>query len=171
MNAAARARLGPSEVLRLVDGQLHDVLTTGLFRESSAPHFATAVFGVLDVSAGEFHIANAGHLPPIVRHANGPTAPVWLPPAAPLGLSTGRFADTTISVNPGNTLLFYTDGLVEVRNEDLEDGIATLATAFRQHGDNPDLEDLADELLTSMGAQPGYGDDDVALVIIRLDAG
>ncbi|HEX4310327.1 MAG TPA: PP2C family protein-serine/threonine phosphatase [Acidobacteriaceae bacterium] len=61
---------------------------------------------------GTMIIANAGHLPP---YRNGQELP--LPSSLPLGLTTdGSWADSPIRLNPGDTLTFLSDGVVEARN-------------------------------------------------------
>lgn len=168
MHAAGRASLGPAEVLRIIDGQLHEVFRSGKLSGPAAPQFATACYGVLDLSRGELCISNAGHLPPLVQRVDGQTFPVWLPAAAPLGLRTGCFTETTIPLASGDTVLLATDGLVEVRGEDLDAGIATLVDTMRRYGSEASLDRLADQILHIMSRRPHYGSDDIALVIARI---
>jgi serine phosphatase RsbU (regulator of sigma subunit) len=72
-------------------------------------------------------------------------------------------------LEPGAILLFYTDGLVERRDRDVDVGIDALADLLHDLGPRtPDLEDLCDQLLGAMiGEKP---EDDVALVAVRLSA-
>jgi serine phosphatase RsbU (regulator of sigma subunit) len=169
MHAAGRADLAPAAVLRIVDGQLHEAIGPGRLSEPAAPQFATACYGVIDIPGQTFTVANAGHLPPLVRRAGGETAPVWLPSAGPLGLLVGRFTDTVVPLAAGDTLVLTTDGLVEVAGEDLTDGVDALADALRRHGAAPSLDIVADRLLDAMSGRPGYGGDDVAMVIVRIE--
>lgn len=70
---------------------------------------------------------------------------------------------------PGSTLLFYTDGLVERRDRDIDDGVDTLADLLRDLGPGtPDLEELCDRLLAGM--IDDTPEDDVALLVVRLDS-
>ncbi len=168
MHAAGRADLAPAEVLRIVDGQLHEAIRPGRLSEPAAPQFATACYGVIDLLGGTLTVANAGHLPPLLRRAGGETTALWLPAAGPLGLLVGQFSDTVVPLAPGDTLVLTTDGLVEVVGEDVTDGVDALADALRRHGAAPSLETLADRLLDAMRTRPGYGGDDVAMVIARI---
>jgi GAF domain-containing protein len=168
MHAAGRAGLAPADVLRVVDGQLHEAIRPARLSEPAAPQFATACYGVIDLAGGKLTVANAGHLPPLVRRAGGETGPLWLPSAGPLGLLVGRFTDTVVPLAPGDTLLLTTDGLVELPGEDITEGVDALADALRRHGAAPSLEHLADRLLEAMSARAGYGGDDVAMVIARI---
>jgi hypothetical protein len=167
MQTAAQAQLAPARVLSLVDARLHEILRSGQLEEPGAPQFATACFAVVEPARQRLSVSNAGHLPLLVRRRGGAVQPVWLPPAKPLGLLIGGFTDTTLPLEPGDTLLMFTDGLVEARDRDLGEGIDLLAEAFGELGGLPALDDLADELLAVMSGRPGYGGDDVALLLVR----
>lgn len=153
IHAAGRADLAPADVLRVVDGQLHEAIGPGRLSEPAAPQFATGCYGVIDIPRRTLTVANAGHLPPLVRRAGGETAPLWLPSAGPLGLLVGRFTDTVVPLAAGDTLVLTTDGLVEVVGEDVTDGVDALADALRRHGAAPSLDTVADRLLDAMSAR------------------
>ena len=75
--------------------------------------------------------SNAGHLPPLLRTADGSVVRLEARPNLLLGLDQGtERVDQVVDLPPGSTLLLYTDGLVERRDEMLEDSIDTLADAF-----------------------------------------
>lgn len=168
MYAAAHAHLRPTDVLALLDAQLHDVTSPGRPGQPADPQFATACYGVLDPADRCLYVANAGHLPLLIRSAAGPVRTVELPPAAPLGLLVGGFTEVTVPFAPGETLAVFTDGLVETRYEDLFTGVAILAAALEHIGAEPDLDTLADHLLDTMSHRPGHGHDDIALILIRI---
>jgi serine phosphatase RsbU (regulator of sigma subunit) len=67
---------------------------------------------------------------------------------------------------PGDTLVLYTDGLVERRGEDIDTGLRRLTDALARHT-RLAPERLADMLLARLGVSSG-GRDDVALVVVRL---
>jgi hypothetical protein len=75
------------------------------------------------------------------------------------------FEGTTVPVVDGSRLLLYTDGLVESRDSDLDDGMAALLKAFRD-GVAP-LDPLCDLLLAATGRDDGHHDD-VALLVAEL---
>ena len=112
-------------------------------------------------------IANAGHLPPLIRSAGGGVRRLTLPAGAPLGLMIGRFTETTAALGSGDTMILFTDGLVEVHDRDLDEGIDLLAAALDRLGAEPSLDVLADQLLGVLGRRPGFGNDDIALVLVR----
>jgi serine phosphatase RsbU (regulator of sigma subunit) len=136
--------------------------------DQPAPHFATACYLVAEPAERRLRVANAGHLPLLIRSPSGTVRPLRLPPAAPLGLLVGGFTETAVSFHPGDTLVMFTDGLVELPDRDIDDGVALLAAELERLGDQPSLDTLAEQLLEVMSRRPGYGNDDVALVLARL---
>src|SRR6476646_2351453 len=94
---------------------------------------------------------------------------VAVPSGPPLGLGVGGFVEADIPFGPGETLVMFTDGLVESRTQELDDGIQQLAALLERLGGDTDLERVAERLLHGMGRQHGHGPDDVALVLLRLD--
>ena len=109
--------------------------------------------------------SNAGHPPPLLRHPDGRVEVLASRPDLLVGLDPGRSRHTQrIALPPGSTLLLYTDGLVERRRTDLDEGIARLVAALSAAGPLP-LEELLDRLLEGV---PGSTDDDVALLAVRV---
>jgi sigma-B regulation protein RsbU (phosphoserine phosphatase) len=79
--------------------------------------FATLLYIELDASAGTMVLSNAGHLPPIVRTADGRLEKVAKAGGAPLGMLPGmRFGQETVELEAGSTVVLYTDGIVEAMN-------------------------------------------------------
>jgi serine phosphatase RsbU (regulator of sigma subunit) len=112
--------------------------------------------------------SNAGHPPPVLRRADGTVQLLDRPPAMLLGVAAGgRREDHELFLHPGDTLLLYTDGLVERRTAPIDDGLAWLVETVRASGGRP-LDDLCDGVLRSIG---GRVDDDVALLAVRVPAG
>ena len=109
--------------------------------------------------------SNAGHLPPVLLHADGSSALLDTPPDLLLGLDpeTGR-TDHVLDLPDHATLLLFTDGLVERRGVGLDDGLAQLRAALADLGASP-LPELCDTLLARMA--PHVGDDDIALIAVR----
>lgn len=132
---------------------------------------ATALYGrlVLDRAGGLLRYANAGHLPPLVRHLDGGVQ--FLDRArsaligAPLGDSTER-AETAVGLRPGDILLLYTDGLVEDRRRPLDRGLALLERLCAEQPPQVRLETLCDALVAGLGAE--RSEDDVAVLAVRL---
>jgi serine phosphatase RsbU (regulator of sigma subunit)/anti-sigma regulatory factor (Ser/Thr protein kinase) len=128
---------------------------------------ATCLYAEADLTTGVLQMVRAGHIDPLVRHTDGSCRRVTVPGGLPLGLSAefGRldYPVGTLELDPGDTLLLCTDGLVEQPGADLDDGMRTL-TALVDTGPE-DVRDLADRLI-DVAAERG-GDDDVALLLLR----
>jgi len=131
---------------------------------------ATVLVGRLEHGAGgatRFRWASAGHLPPLVSGPDGAQR-VLAAPRAELLLGVDPTAVRTEQVSvieAGSTLLLYTDGLVERRDQVFDDGVRLLGRALADLRDGP-VEQLCDELLDRL--LPERAEDDVALVAVRL---
>ncbi|MGW7203394.1 SpoIIE family protein phosphatase [Streptomyces sp. NPDC054837] len=141
--------------------------------ELDTDRFATCLYAEADLATGVVQVVRAGHIDPFVRRADGSCRRVPVEGGLPLGLSAefGRleYPVGTVELDPGNTLMLCTDGLVETPGADLDDGMQTL-TALIAAGP-ADVRDLADRLIDV--AEERGGDDDVALLLLRrrgLDA-
>jgi GAF domain-containing protein len=130
---------------------------------------ATLAYVVVDLSNERITYSTAGHLPPLLCHAEGTSE--WLDGAAgaPLGLSIGTPQSTSVPFREGDTIVMYTDGLIERRDETLDDGMRRLHdNACRHRGDTAHV--LASTLVAL--AFDGYGQtDDLALLIARHEPG
>ena len=109
--------------------------------------------------------SNAGHPPPVLVCADGSTVLLERTPDRLLGVTPGTERhDHTVTLRPGDTVLFYTDGLVEQRGTSLDEGTELVVETLRRIGREP-LDRLCDELL---GGLHGPIDDDVALLAVRV---
>ncbi|MFF7236288.1 SpoIIE family protein phosphatase [Streptomyces collinus] len=139
-------------------------------RELDTDRFATCLYAEADLSTGVVQVVRAGHIDPLVRHADGTCRRVTVEGGLPLGLSAefGRleYPVSTLELDPGHTLLLCTDGLVEQPGVDLDDGMLAL-TALIDSGPG-EVRDLADRLIRM--AEERGGDDDVALLLLRRRA-
>jgi serine phosphatase RsbU (regulator of sigma subunit)/anti-sigma regulatory factor (Ser/Thr protein kinase) len=129
--------------------------------------FVTVVYGLLDLDQGTIILASAGHPPPVLRHAAAAGRPakahlVDVPTGAPLGLG-GRWRTGTLRLDPGDTILMFSDGVVERRDRTLTEGLDTLvaAAAASTSGDPRNLCSLA------TAAVAGQTDDDVAVLAVE----
>ncbi len=127
---------------------------------------ATVFYGVLDTATGHLTYANAGHPPPLAATASGvhyldDASGLMVGAGSDLAVGCGRFV-----AQPGDSLLLYTDGLVEDRHRDVGEGMRQLADAVGgAQGLDPDA--LCDVLVERMlgGRQRA---DDVCLLAARL---
>jgi serine phosphatase RsbU (regulator of sigma subunit) len=153
----------PARVLERVDGAL-----TGLRFGT----LATALVARLEQDAehrarGErlLRWASAGHLPPLLLRAAGGVEFLVTEPEMLLGAEFERpRTDATVTVQPGDTLLFYTDGLVEHGRTGIDAGLVRLAAAAGERAGAP-VQELCDGLLA--GIVGDRADDDVAIVAVR----
>ncbi|MFE2425306.1 SpoIIE family protein phosphatase [Streptomyces sp. NPDC059373] len=153
--------LAPQEVLYHLDEQAQRL---------GQDRMATCIYAVYDPIAHRVTIANAGHPPPVLLHANGLAEVLRVPPGAPIGVGGVPFEAVELPAPAGATLLLYTDGLVESRTRDVWGGIEMLRErlhAASQIVSPPPLEPLCDEVLEILG--PGDRDDDIALLAARFD--
>lgn len=145
---------GPAEALEKCSRQF-DIAVDG--------HIVTAVVGRGTWSTGEVVLASAGHPLPLLVSGDG-AEEVQIPVGPPLGVGVSSYATATCTMPTGSTLIAFTDGLVERRDEDIDTGMGRLARVAEQHHDEP-----VDELLTSL-LDDMRGDgapDDIAILAVR----
>ncbi|MFD9487358.1 SpoIIE family protein phosphatase [Streptomyces sp. NPDC059991] len=138
--------------------------------ELDTDRFATCTYAEADLSTGVVQLVRAGHVDPLLRYGDGSCRRLPVEGGLPLGLSAefGRleYPVSTVELDPGQTLLLYTDGLVEQPGADLDDGMQLLAALVRSGPG--DLQELADRLCDVVDDRAG--DDDVALLLLRRRA-
>ena len=133
--------------------------------------FATAMTADLAPAAadGTVHMrwSNAGHLPAVLITPDGATSLLQAAPIdPPLGVSAAVARHDHLCVlEPGSVVLLFTDGLIERRDRDLEDGLAELLEVIGRVPEQ-DLDALLDKLLVTLVGNTGS--DDVALIAVRI---
>ncbi|MEU9205536.1 SpoIIE family protein phosphatase [Streptomyces sp. NPDC048332] len=138
--------------------------------ELDTDRFATCTYAEADLTTGVVQVVRAGHVDPLVRDADGSCRKVLVDGGLPLGLSAefGRleYPVSTVELDPGQTMVLFTDGLVELPGADLDEG-TQLLTAMIRNGPE-DLQKLADRLCESVDERGG--EDDVAVLLLRRKA-
>lgn len=138
--------------------------------ELDTDRFATCTYAEADLTTGVVQMVRAGHVDPLVRDADGSCRKVLVEGGLPLGLSAefGRleYPVSTVELDPGQTMVLFTDGLVEQPGSDLDEGVQLL-TAMIRNGPQ-DLQRLADRLCESVDERGG--EDDVAVLLLRRKA-
>ncbi|MFI6566757.1 SpoIIE family protein phosphatase [Streptomyces sp. NPDC050534] len=158
VRAYARLDLPPHEILQLLDG---------LAAEIDANQIATCVYAIHDPNEGRLVYASAGHLPILVRDESGTVLRADEPTGPPLGTGGWMHASGSVPLGPGATAVLYTDGLVERRDQDLDEGIASLERALAGATGTPQV--VCDRLVRSAGVTADH-DDDVAVLVLQHPA-
>ncbi|HYN94399.1 MAG TPA: SpoIIE family protein phosphatase [Pilimelia sp.] len=128
--------------------------------------FATIALAVFDPQTGSLIYACAGHPPPLVISRTGETTFLWEGRSTPIGLrSAAPRPQAQARLGVGDTLLLYTDGLVELRQEFITDGLDRLAGHARTLADRP-VEMLCTEL-TELMTGDRLSQDDIAVLALR----
>ncbi|MGR8007018.1 SpoIIE family protein phosphatase [Streptomyces hypolithicus] len=170
VRALAQLDMSPDELLTRLDdlvGQTaeeqldalgmsagYDDVTTG----------ATCLYAVYDPVSRRCVMARAGHLPPAIVDPEGRTTFPDLPAGPPLGLGGLPFESMEIELPTGSLLALFTDGLVEARDRDIDDGLNTLGRVLGDH--RASLEELCDRAVSQLLAA-GTAADDTALLLVR----
>ncbi|MFF3129394.1 SpoIIE family protein phosphatase [Streptomyces sp. NPDC057908] len=136
--------------------------------ELDTERFATCTYAQVDLASGTVRVVRAGHFGPLIRHMDGRVSSPQVRGGLPLGISTDfedeEFPETRLDLVPGETLVLYTDGLVEEPGVDVDTGVQAL---INEVGAGPaGAQALADHLSDRLWERWGSGDD-VALLVLR----
>ncbi|MQA83857.1 MAG: SpoIIE family protein phosphatase [Streptosporangiales bacterium] len=151
--------LPPAEALEQLDELMHAL-------GQREPHFATCTYAVYDAVSGVCEVASAGHPPPLLVRPDGTGELLDIAPAPPLGIGGDPIESQKFAIDDGSLFVLYTDGLVESRDRDIEDGLRRLRRVFDSESTSRSLEDLCKAALD--GVYSEHQRDDIALIIARL---
>jgi serine phosphatase RsbU (regulator of sigma subunit) len=134
--------------------------------------FISAIYGVLDTRSSTLTLARAGHCPAV--HISKESAELVKPNGLGLGLTNGpqfsqSIEERSIKLERGDICIFYTDGITEARNEDMEEyGYERLMQIAKEYRDSS-AEELKDRILNSVRTFLGQGayNDDVTLIVVK----
>lgn len=147
----------PAEVMTLLDRKARHFETGNL---------ATVSYAILEPTTGRMHISLAGHLPPVLADPAGPAHLATIRADAPVGVGDTRpRTSSTLDVPSGAVCLFYTDGLVERRDEHIDVGLDRLCDVVRPGA----AESVCARVVAEMGVL--YASDDIALLAVSRRAG
>ncbi|MER7909532.1 SpoIIE family protein phosphatase [Streptomyces sp. NPDC096068] len=151
------------------DGSDESDDATGPARPRTDPIGATCLYAIYDPVSRRLAMASAGHPPPAVAAPDGTVSFVPLNPGPPLGVSGLPFEIAEVDVEPGSILALYTDGLIESRERDVDEGMADLARRLAEPGvfDTP-LRRLGREIVAGRPAH--HLTDDITLLLARTRA-
>ncbi|MDQ0942053.1 SpoIIE family protein phosphatase [Streptomyces sp. V1I1] len=168
-----------SRASRFLHG-LHDFFGADTYEEDdhSSPRFATCLYLEVDPPTGRIEIARAGHPEPVVRTSDGTVLVRPTDGGLPLGIDPDTdYPTTALVLEPGETLMLCTDGLLETGGHDLDTGWARLRTVLEDHADQS-LEELADALVQAVHGPASHSttgpladrrEDDIAVLLISRD--
>ncbi|TMC82553.1 MAG: GAF domain-containing protein, partial [Chloroflexi bacterium] len=162
LRSAVQGMISPGQVLARVNDLLAAEIPAGMF--------VTCFYALLDPKSGRLRYANAGHEPPYRRHAGSATE--LSATGMPLGLMPGtRYDEYEAALAPGESLLFYSDGLVEAHNPRREMfGFPRLQTLLAEHSNGTPLIDFVLGELQSFTGQGWEQEDDVTLMMLQRTA-
>ncbi len=145
-----------------------------LFRRTPPEKYATAFLGILKPESGQLRYTNAGHNPGLLIRASGESE-ILGPTGTPIGLLPDVPYDAgTTSLEPGDTLFLYTDGITEPTDPDDEEyGLERLSTVCIRHRDAALLElaaAIGNDLEDFVRGEP-FPDDRTLVVVRRSVAG
>jgi serine phosphatase RsbU (regulator of sigma subunit)/predicted ester cyclase len=150
----------PGEVLVRVNEALLARIPTNMF--------VTCFYAILDPNSGTLRYANAGHDPPHVRRSDD-NAEELRARGMPLGLMPGmEYEEEVASLREGESVLFYSDGLVEAHDpEGQMFGFPRLRALVAKHGEERSLGEYLLEELYSFVGEGWKQEDDITLLTLR----
>ncbi len=162
---AVRAYAGldpaPSAVLARLDDYVSQL--------EVSDQFVTLAYGLVAPDRSRVSFGLAGHPAPLLVRPTGVPHPVEVEPGPALGLGVGPWPEVTLGLSPGETVLLYSNGLVERRSSDLDAGIRelvdSLASLPARRRKPKQLCAQARRLVSD-----GEGDDDVTLLAVGVPA-
>jgi hypothetical protein len=136
--------------------------------------YVTGILAELDLAEGQLRVVNAGHPPPVVLRSGRSVATIEGGRRLPLGLTGPTDDPVEFSLEPGDLLLLYTDGIIEARDEDGQlFGVERLIElAERQTADGHPAPEIARGLSHAvMAYQNGQLHDDATLMVVQWGPG
>ncbi|MFF8596888.1 SpoIIE family protein phosphatase [Streptomyces sp. NPDC015220] len=157
--------LPPDELLGHLDEMVTrlDTQTEDSDGEGSLVTGATCLYAIYDPVSGHCALSRAGHGVPAVVDPLGRVTYPDLPLSPPLGVGGHPFESGELDLPEGSRLILFTDGLVEDRRRDIDEGLERLASAVAHPDQTP--EETCRALMETM--LPEHPSDDVALLVAR----
>ncbi|MFJ4874184.1 SpoIIE family protein phosphatase [Streptomyces sp. NPDC088745] len=169
----------PDAVLSRASRFLHGITDTYAPDDHASPRFATCLYLEVDPVDGTVELARAGHPEPAVRMPDGTVLVRTTAGGLPLGIDADTdYPTTRLALEPGETLMVCTDGLIETGGHDLDSGWSRIRTILENHREL-DLERLADDLVQAVHGPPSHHttgplsdrrEDDIAVLLLSRDA-
>lgn len=166
LRGASAGCLSAADTLRRVNRQLYPDIKEDMF--------VSMLYLIIDTRTNDVTLARAGHDPPLLHRASSREILPLSPPGVAVGIDSGDvfdrvIADETVTLEPGDGILLYTDGATEALDpHGSEFGLARLTQAVQANspkGAAATVSNIADELREFAGSVPQY--DDITLISIR----
>lgn len=161
LRAAAMQENVPSKILGL--------LSEAIMRERVDSQFCTAVYASLELASvgARMSVSVGGHPQPFLLLEDGRVEQVGKPGSLLGSIPEPRLADEAIDLNPGDTVIFYTDGVIEAGNPRGAFGLEGLRSLLGSCARLPahDIAERVDQAVTGLDSSPG---DDVAILVVRI---
>jgi serine phosphatase RsbU (regulator of sigma subunit)/anti-sigma regulatory factor (Ser/Thr protein kinase) len=159
LRTAARESASPGEILARVNNLLAATIPTGMF--------VTCFYAMLDPANGRLCYANAGHDLPYLRHKEGVSE--LYATGMPLGLLPGSsYEEKATLLADGDSVLLYSDGLVEAHNAKRDMfGFPYLAALLKENVTGKDLIDFLLDRLAAFTGPDWEQEDDVTLLALQ----
>ena len=124
LKGAAIGSIDPGEAIREVNELLYD--------ENESLMFVTVLYSIYDPASGILTYSNGGHDAPMLVRSDGTTTLLPLTGGVALGIAPDqKFLSRTVQLEPGDTVVFYTDGVTEAMNGDGEQfGLRRMSDVF-----------------------------------------
>jgi serine phosphatase RsbU (regulator of sigma subunit)/anti-sigma regulatory factor (Ser/Thr protein kinase)/putative methionine-R-sulfoxide reductase with GAF domain len=132
-------------------------------------HFTTCIVGRLDPATRTLVLASAGHLPPLLLGPYGGAEFLELDPGLPLGVGGAVFSERTVQLDPGTTVMLYTDGLVESADSSIDEGLERLRAAALAPAQS--AEEVCDRVLHLLDRHGDSADDTAILALLLSHRG
>jgi serine phosphatase RsbU (regulator of sigma subunit)/anti-sigma regulatory factor (Ser/Thr protein kinase) len=153
-------------------GSPRDIVTRAdrFHRHFGQGELLTLLVGVVAPDLGTFRFVSAGHSPPLLVAPEGASFPSRERSNPPIGFGeASTFVEEVLPLNPGTSVMLFTDGLIERRDESLDAGLERLRSTAERMVKGQNLnEAVADLVEQVLGV--GRPTDDVALVLFHRDA-
>jgi PAS domain S-box-containing protein len=160
-HALAKTGLPPQALIQALDAVVTDL-----------PHqIVTSCYVVMDPAEGMIRVCSAGHMPILLVAPDGSVRPLPVPVNVPLGVGGVPYRAVGMAVEPGSTLVLFTDGLVEARDVDIDEQLAALERQLRaSFAEGLGLERTADRVLGHLLRGSDGHRDDVTLLLAAFPA-
>ncbi len=152
-------------------GEALEEVNNLLDAENEAAMFVTLFYAIYDTNTSEFHYANGGHNEPIVVHPDGSTTVIPPTGGTALGIIPEiSYEENSVKLEPGDTVILYTDGITEAFNSEGElFGLEQLCEIFRdrQPQSAEEASEIVFETVNKFAGDEPQSDDQACLVFRR----